>query len=51
MGIVMALLEREKSQTGQVIDCSMVEGAAYVGSWMYKSKQMPFWGEGRGTGW
>lgn len=51
MGIVMALLEREKSQKGQIIDCSMVEGAAYVGSWIYKSKAMPIWGEERGNGW
>ena len=51
MGIVMALLEREKSQKGQIIDCSMVEGAAYVGSWIFKSKVMPIWGEERGSGW
>ena len=30
MGIAMALFERTKSGQGQIIDASMVEGAAYV---------------------
>ena len=30
LGIVMALLERQKSGKGQVIDANMVEGAAYL---------------------
>ena len=42
LGIVMALLERQQSQLGQVIDASMVEGAAYVGSWIYKSRGETF---------
>ena len=31
LGIMMALFERQRSGQGQVIDCNMVEGAAYVG--------------------
>merc|ERR550519_805409 len=41
-GIVLALLERERSGVGQVIDCSMVEGAAYIGSWLYRSQNTYF---------
>ncbi|XP_065334350.1 alpha-methylacyl-CoA racemase [Cloeon dipterum] len=47
-GIVMALLERSKSGRGQVIDSSMVEGAAYVSSWLFRSQWLPIWGKGRG---
>ena len=38
MGIMAALFERSKSGLGQVIDANMVEGAAYVGSWIYLSQ-------------
>ena len=51
MGIVMALFEREKSKLGQVIDASMAEGAAYVGSWVFKSQDMPIWTGKRGDNW
>ncbi|XP_014214523.1 alpha-methylacyl-CoA racemase [Copidosoma floridanum] len=48
-GIVMALYERNRSQLGQVIDTSMVEGAAYLGSWFYKSLKTPgLWDQPRG---
>lgn len=49
LGIVLALLERSKSGLGQVIDANMVEGAAYVGSWMYSSRDLWVWGKGRGN--
>jgi len=49
LGIVLALLERTKSGAGQVIDANMVEGAAYVGSWMYSSQDLWVWGKGRGN--
>jgi len=48
MGIVAALFERSKSGQGQVIDANMVEGAAYVGSWIYLSQKMMLWGQSRG---
>lgn len=51
LGIVMALFERERSGKGQVIDSAMVEGAAYVGSWIFKSRDMPIWNGKRGENW
>lgn len=48
MGIMAALFERSKSGQGQVIDANMVEGAAYVGSWIYLSQKMMIWGKDRG---
>lgn len=48
LGIVLALLERMKSGQGQVIDCNMVEGSAYLGSWIYRSQILPFWGKETG---
>lgn len=47
-GICVALLERHRSGKGQVVDCAMVEGAAYVGSWLYRSRELPVWGNIRG---
>lgn len=48
-GIVMALLERNESKKGQVIDASMTEGTAYLGSWFYRSRKVPgLWTEPRG---
>ncbi|KAK2827376.1 hypothetical protein Q7C36_018302 [Tachysurus vachellii] len=48
LGIVLALLERSKSGRGQIIDASMVEGAAYVGSFMWKSRSLGLWNRPRG---
>ena len=47
LGIMAALLERAKSGQGQVIDSNMVEGAAYVGSWLFANSPI-VWGEPRG---
>lgn len=47
-GICIALLERERTGNGQVIDASMTEGAAYVASWLTRSQKMPIWGQKRG---
>lgn len=49
LGIILALFEREKSGKGQVIDCSMVEGTAYLSSWLFRSQQLPIWGNERGN--
>ena len=38
MGIMAALVEKSRSGKGQVIDASMVEGAAYVSAWIYNSQ-------------
>lgn len=47
-GICTALLERSRSGKGQVIDHSMTEGAAYVASWLMRSRELPIWGNVRG---
>lgn len=47
-GICVALLERHRSGRGQIVDCAMVEGAAYVGSWLFRSRELPVWGGARG---
>lgn len=50
MGICLALIERNRSGKGQVIDNAMVEGSAYVSSWITMSQKIPIWsGNGRGT--
>lgn len=49
-GICAALVERHRSGKGQIIDHSMTEGAAYVGSWLMRSQSLPIWQGGqRGT--
>ncbi|KAM9306935.1 alpha-methylacyl-CoA racemase isoform 1-T2 [Pholidichthys leucotaenia] len=48
LGIVLALLERTKSGKGQIIDASMVEGAAYMGSFVWKSGSIGMWNRSRG---
>lgn len=48
LGIVLALFERNSSGLGQVVDNAMVNGAAYLGSWLYRSQKLPTWGKQRG---
>jgi len=48
LGICMALLERTRSGLGQVIDANMVEGSAYLGTWLWTSQDMYIWGKPRG---
>lgn len=48
-GIILALYERTRSNLGQVVDLSMVEGTAYVGSWIFKSQELQqLWNKPRG---
>jgi alpha-methylacyl-CoA racemase len=47
-GICVALLERTRSGQGQVVDSAMVDGSAYVASWLFTSRDLPIWGEKRG---
>lgn len=49
MGIMAALLERGASGCGQVIDSSMVDGAAYLSSFIHKSNHLGIWGGPPGT--
>lgn len=47
-GILLAILERTTSGFGQVVDNNMVNGAAYLGSWLYRTQKLSFWGNQRG---
>ncbi|XP_072814902.1 alpha-methylacyl-CoA racemase isoform X2 [Vicugna pacos] len=46
LGITLALFERTHSGRGQVIDASMVEGTAYLGSFLWKA--LGLWSQPRG---
>eukprot|EP00117_Sycon_ciliatum_P045896 scpid56554/ scgid32940/ Alpha-methylacyl-CoA racemase; 2-methylacyl-CoA racemase len=48
LGITMALLERAQSGKGQVIDASMVQGAAYIGTFLKTSQNLGLWTGERG---
>mmetsp|Transcript_29673 Transcript_29673/g.68731 ORF Transcript_29673/g.68731 Transcript_29673/m.68731 type:complete len:383 (-) Transcript_29673:268-1416(-) len=48
MGVVMALFERERSGRGQVIDSAMMDGAAYLSSFVVNLQQRGAWHK-RGT--
>ncbi|XP_041346153.1 alpha-methylacyl-CoA racemase [Pyrgilauda ruficollis] len=48
LGIVVALFERARSGRGQVIDASMVEGVAYLSSFLWKSQNLGLWNQPRG---
>ena len=47
LAIMTSLYERaiSSSKQGKVIDCSMVEGSAYLSSWLWTSRDLPgVWG-------
>nr|XP_012215780.1 PREDICTED: alpha-methylacyl-CoA racemase [Linepithema humile] len=49
LGITLALYDRTKSNAGQIVDASMVEGSAYLGSWLFRSQKFHgLWGNPRG---
>ncbi|KAJ9577234.1 hypothetical protein L9F63_006208, partial [Diploptera punctata] len=48
LGIVMALFERHTSGLGQIVDSNMVEGTAYLSSWLFRSQKEAYWGNPRG---
>ncbi|XP_039565823.1 alpha-methylacyl-CoA racemase [Passer montanus] len=48
LGIIVALFERATSGRGQVIDASMVEGVAYLSSFLWKSENLGLWSQPRG---
>lgn len=43
-GILLALIERQKSGKGQVIDAAMVDGASYLASTIITTVQLGAWG-------
>ena len=48
-GMVCALLERERSGQGQVVDAAMVDGAAALMTIFHATQQIGFWSDDRGT--
>ncbi|XP_076973045.1 alpha-methylacyl-CoA racemase [Tamandua tetradactyla] len=48
LGIIMALFERTRSGRGQVIDANMVEGTAYLSSFLWKTQSIGLWKNPRG---
>ncbi|XP_028916636.1 alpha-methylacyl-CoA racemase [Ornithorhynchus anatinus] len=48
LGIVMALYERTKSGKGQVIDANMVEGTAYLSTFLWTTQSAGLWDQPRG---
>jgi alpha-methylacyl-CoA racemase len=48
-GVVCALLEAQKSGTGQVVDAAMVDGAAYLMALMYGMHAQGVWRDERGV--
>jgi alpha-methylacyl-CoA racemase len=49
MGILLALVERSRSGQGQVVDAAMVDGAAYLSSFLYNFRSARLWSDERGT--
>src|SRR4030095_5686941 len=49
VGIVLALLERAQSGKGQIVDAAMVDGAAYLSTFVYKFRNAGMWRDERGT--
>ena len=48
-GIVMALLHRERTGMGQVVEANMVDGAAYLGHMHRLASKTPSWNRERGN--
>lgn len=48
-GILCALIERQKSGAGQVVDAAMVDGAAILMSMIYAFRAMGIWENERGS--
>ncbi len=48
-GVVCALLESQRSGTGQVVDAAMVDGAASLMTMIWGFKAMGIWSDERGT--
>ena len=43
IGILMALFERTRSGKGQLVDAAMVDGSAYLSSFLLSSQRVGLW--------
>ncbi|KAJ3351800.1 hypothetical protein HDU83_008702 [Entophlyctis luteolus] len=43
IGILIALIDREKSGRGQVVDAAMIDGVAYLSTFLFKMQQLGLW--------
>ena len=48
-GITLALLERQRSGRGQVVDAAMLDGAAYLTTFMHRLRAAGGWSDAPGT--
>ncbi|KAK5166480.1 uncharacterized protein LTR77_008023 [Saxophila tyrrhenica] len=49
LGIVLALLHRERNGLGQVVEANMVDGSAFMATMPRFATKLPVWGGERGT--
>ncbi len=49
VGVLSALIEREKSGKGQTVDAAMVDGASVLGQMLWSLRGMGVWSDERGT--
>lgn len=48
IGILLALIKRERDGIGQIIDASIVDGIVYLSTFVYKAIETPLWNQPRG---
>lgn len=49
LGIVLAMLSREKTGKGQIVEANMVDGSAYIATFLRLASKTPMWNSERGT--
>ncbi|KAL9127784.1 MAG: hypothetical protein Q9217_003414, partial [Psora testacea] len=47
-GILLALISRQRTGKGQVVEANMVDGSAYLGTFMRLARKTPLWNQPRG---
>ena len=48
MGILLALINRQQTGKGQVVEANMVDGSGYLGTFMRLARRTPIWDQPRG---
>ncbi len=49
LGILLALIERQTSGEGQIVDAAMIDGAAYLATFVHAARRVGVWSNPRGT--